>query len=426
VTDSTEASPAAARSAANAGLNDQVAAFHRMRAIATGLLALMACVFVVAKLNEDKHLAIEFVRAMVGALADWFAVTALFRHPLGLPIPHTAIVPRSKDRIGSGLGRFLSRNFLQPDQVARRLERVDLTGTLADWLADQDRARRVASAIASAVPRLLAVVNDGRITGWLQSLVADRIRRADIATLLADGIELLTRNQRHKPIVDLILFHADLAVHSQEGEFRRRVSDRTDWLPKLLSIDQAASDALLEAIKDTVKAAASDPDHSLRLRIDDALAHFVRDLRLNPNLRDQLTNWVREMAGHPAVGRYLSQVWTDVKGGLNNPDQQDREKMVSAIASALVDASAALRRDEDLRETLNNRLRVWAVELADTQGHAVADLVADTIRNWDAKTVVTQIENAVGRDLQYIRINGTVIGGLVGVIIHAIVHLAGL
>jgi uncharacterized membrane-anchored protein YjiN (DUF445 family) len=406
---------------------EQIAAFHRMRAIATGLVALMAVVFVVSKVYEDSHLAIGFIRAfseaaLVGALADWFAVTALFRHPLGLPIPHTAIVPKSKDRIGSGLGRFISRNFLQPEQVSRRLEPIDLTGHLADWLADGDRARKVAGAVAGSIPRLLSVVNDGRIAGWLQSMAVERIKKTDVATLLADGIELLTRNNRHAPIVDLILFHADLAVHSQEGEFRRRVSDRTDWLPKLLAIDQAASDALLDAIKDTLKAAAADKDHSLRSRIDDALAHFARDLRLNPNLRDQLANWMREMSGHPSVARYVSQIWDDVKRGLSNPDAIDRDRLVTIIASGLNDAAAALQNDGELRDSLNQRIKVWAVELAETQGHAVGDIVADTIRNWDAKTVVSQIENAVGRDLQYIRINGTVIGGLVGLIIHTIVY----
>lgn len=407
--------------------SEQIAAFHRMRAIATGLVVLMAVVFVVSKIYEDNHLAIEFIRAfseaaLVGALADWFAVTALFRHPLGLPIPHTAIVPKSKDRIGSGLGRFISSNFLQPEQVARRLEPIDLTGALADWLSDARRAERVAGAIASSVPRLLSVINDGRIAAWLQSMVAERLKRADVATLLADGIDLLTRNHRHKPIVDLILFHADLAVHSQEGEFRRRVTDKTDWLPKLLSVDQAASDALLDAIKDTLKAAVTDPDHSLRLRIDDALGHLARDLRLNPNLREQLAGWVRDMSGHEAVTRYISQVWADLKQGLANPDTLDRERMISVITTALGDAAAALKRDPELRDSLNMRLKTWAVELAETQGHAVGDIVADTIRNWDAKTVVAQIENAVGRDLQYIRINGTVIGGLVGVIIHTVVY----
>ena len=408
---------------------DQLAAFQRMRMIATALVVLMGVTFGVSKAYEDTHLAVEFIRAfseaaLVGALADWFAVTALFRRPLGLPIPHTAIVPRSKDRIGNGLGNFLRRNFLQPEQVAKRLEPHDLTGIVSDWLSNKDRASRIAKAISAAVPRLVGILNDDRISGWLQTTLANRIKATDIPTLLADGIDLLTRNNRHKPIVDLILFHADLAVHSQEEEFRTRVSDQTNWLPKLFQVDSAASDALLGAIKETLKEAAKDPDHRFRQRIDDALAHFAHDLRFNPNLRDQLTNWVAEMTNHPAVGTFVNEVWNDLKASLSNPQSENPDRLSGMLASGLERLADALKNDADLRNSLNARLKAWAVELSEHQGNAIVQMVSETIQGWDAKTVVNQLETAVGRDLQYIRINGTVIGGLVGVVLHVIVLVA--
>lgn len=395
-----------------------------MRTIATGLFVLMAVTFVCAKAFEEAHAAIPFVRAfaeaaMVGALADWFAVTALFRRPMGLPIPHTAIVPRSKDRIGQGLGRFIARNFLQPDQVERRLRDLDLAGGFARWVSETGRARRLAEGLATALPRVLGLLNDGRIGGWLETTLTARLETTDIATLAADGLDLLTRQGRHKPVVDLIIFHADLAVHAQEGEFRARVSERTDWLPKLFAVDAAASDALIQAIKDTLRAAAADTSHPLRARIDDALAHLAGDLRRDPNLRGDLNGWMREMAVHPSVRRWVRQIWEDVKQGFTRPDPAARERMVEALATGLADLAAALLRDSELRETLNQRLKGWAVELAAARGAAVGDLVAETIRSWDARTVVDQIETAVGRDLQYIRINGTLIGGLIGLVIHS-------
>jgi uncharacterized membrane-anchored protein YjiN (DUF445 family) len=403
--------------------DDALAAYRRMRAIATGLFVLMAVVFIAAKAFEDVHGAIPFIRAfaeaaMVGALADWFAVTALFRRPMGLPIPHTAIVPRSKDRIGQGLGRFIARNFLQPDQVERRLQDLDLAGGFARWVSEPGRPRRLAEGLATAMPRVLGLLNDGRIGGWLEATLTRKLEATDIATLAADGIELLTRQKRHKPVVDLIIFHADLAVHSQEGEFRARVSERTDWLPKLFAVDSAASDALIQAIKDTLQAAAADPGHSLRSRIDDALAHLAGSLRRDPNLRADLNGWMREMASHPSVRNWVRQIWEDVKQGFTRPDPAGRERLVEALATGLADLAAALQRDDDLRASLNQRLKGWAVELAAARGAAVGDLVAETIRSWDARTVVDQIETAVGRDLQYIRINGTLIGGLIGLVIH--------
>lgn len=404
---------------------DPAAAYRRMKRVATGLFLAMTALFVVAKWFEPNHMAIAFVRAfaeaaMVGALADWFAVTALFRRPLGLPIPHTAIVPRSKDRIGQGLGRFISRNFLQPEQVERRLRDIDLAGRFAAWLSDKDRAMRVARGLAAAMPRMLGLLNDGKIAGWLQGVVAERLRGADVATVLADGLDTLTRGGRHKPIVDLIIFHADLTVHSQEGEFRRRVSERTDWLPKLFQIDAAASDSLLTAIKDTLKAAAKDPTHPVRERIDDALAHLARDLRHDPNLRDQLRRWTQDIADHSAVRNWVGQIWGDLKTNLKAPSEAESARLSAAIAGGLEDLVAAILRDHALRDSLNQRLKVWAVELADAQGESVGAMVADTIKGWDARTVVEQIENAVGRDLQYIRVSGTLIGGTVGLVIHTV------
>ena len=404
---------------------DPMIAFNRMKRVATGLFVMMTLVFIAAKYFEPASPVLPFIRAfaeaaMVGALADWFAVTALFRRPLGLPIPHTAIVPRSKDRIGAGLGNFISRNFLQAEQVERRLKDIDLAGSFATWLTEGDRARKVARGIAGAIPRILGLLNDGKIATWLQNTFTDRIRNADIANLLADGLETLIRNERHKPIVDLIIFHADLTIHSQEGEFRSRVTNKMDWLPKLFAVDSAASDALLTAIKDTLKAAAKDPDHSIRTRIDDALAHLCHDLRQDPNLRGQLQKWVREIADHPAVRTYVTQIWGDMKKSVREQTPEETDRLTNAIAAGLEDLARAIDRDEELRASLNVRLKGWAVELADAQGESVGTMVADTIKGWDAQTVVNQIEAAVGRDLQYIRISGTVIGGLAGLVIYVV------
>ncbi|GBF57174.1 hypothetical protein PbB2_00834 [Candidatus Phycosocius bacilliformis] len=404
---------------------DPALAYRRMKRVATGLFLAMATLFVASKYFEASSPILPFVRAfaeaaMVGALADWFAVTALFRRPLGLPIPHTAIVPRSKDRIGAGLGRFISRNFLQPDQVQRRLKDIDLAGSAASWLTEGDRARRIAHGLAGAVPRVLGLLNEGKIAAWLQSTLTERLRHADIAHLLAEGLDMLIRGGRHKPIVDLIIFHADLAIHSEETTFRSRVSNKMDWLPKLFAVDAAASDALLTAIKDTLKDAAKDPNHTMRTRIDEALAHLARDLRHDPNLRDGLQRWIREVADHDVVRTYVTQIWNDLKKSLKDQSPEETERLATALAAGLQDLARALDRDEELRESLNLRLKAWAVELADAQGEGVGRMVAETIQGWDARTVVDQIEAAVGRDLQYIRISGTLIGGLVGLTIHTL------
>lgn len=403
-------------------------AFIRMRRLATALFYLMLVLYLLTRFFENQFSFLSYVRAfseaaMVGALADWFAVTALFRRPMGLPIPHTAIIPRSKDRIGQGLGRFISRNFLQPDQVERRLDGVDIAGGFAKWVNESDRANRLAIGISAAIPKLLSILKDGPIADWLQKTIVNKTKNADIGTLLADGIALLTRNKRHKPIVDLIIFHADLAVHSSEIDFRRKVSENTDWLPKLLAIDAAASDALLESIKETLKEAARDPNHSLRTRIDEALSHLEHNLRFDPDLRDQLRKWLNEMAEHEAVAKFVAAVWSDIKAELSENNEERQTKLVKALTNGLSEIGEVMTRDQELKESINSRLKQWAIELSSSQGEAVGSMVAETIKSWDASTVVNQIENAVGRDLQYIRINGTLIGGLVGLLIHTISQL---
>ena len=409
--------------------NESMQAFLRMKRIATALFFAMVLVFVVAKTFENQFPPISYLRAfgeaaMVGALADWFAGTALFRRPMGLPIPHTAIIPRSKNRIGDGLGRFISRNFLQPQQVELRLEKVELATGFANWINTDDRAQKLAEGLAATVPRALGLLKDGPISDWLQQTIKTRIQNTDIATVFADGLALLTRNKRHKPIVDLIIFHSDLLVHSHEAEFREKVSQNVDWLPKLLAVDNSAADALLDAIKETLHDAANNPNHTIRDRIDDALNHLQHSLRFDPNMRMDLANWIKDLAEHETITKYISSIWDEIKRELGETNPQSQAKLANAIANILREVAAALIENQELNDSLNQKLKQWAIDISSTQGEAVGEMVSETIKSWDASTVVSQIENAVGRDLQFIRINGTIIGGLVGLMIHTISEFA--
>jgi uncharacterized membrane-anchored protein YjiN (DUF445 family) len=400
-------------------------AYKKMRTFATILFIIMVVIFIIAKIYERENQFIPFIRAfaeaaMVGALADWFAVTALFRHPLGLPIPHTAIIPKSKDRIGTGLGNFISRNFLQPNQVARRLENVDLGKSIANYLADTNRTQKIALAISNALPKLFGLLKDGPIMEWLSSNIKSRLQHADFALFLADTITLFTSKKRHIPLVDLIIFHTDMAVNKYEPDFRDKVTKNTKWLPKLFSVDETASDSLMAAIKDTLKEAANDPNHKLRNSIDEAIAHFEYNLRYDEKLRQQIKDWQSEFLSSAQLNDYIKNIWIAIKETLNENSDERQKNLSFAISGALNNIAHSLLENEELRHSIDEKLKEWAVELAAAQGDSVGKMVADTIKSWDSTTVVTQIENAVGRDLQYIRINGTLIGGLIGLIIHSL------
>lgn len=403
-------------------------AYRKMKSLATGLFILMVFVFLIAKTFETKFLWVSYIRAfgeaaMVGALADWFAVTALFRHPLGLPIPHTAIIPNSKDRIGSGLGNFISRNFLQPDQVKRRLENIDLGKGISDFLVDDEKRIKFSEAFAKALPRIFSLLKDGPIMDWLQSSIKSRLQVSDFATFFADWLKLLTEQKRHVKIIDLIIFHADLALTNYEPKFREKVSENTNWLPKLFSVDDTASNALISALKNSLHEASNDPNHELRNSINDAISHLEQNLRNDDELRSQIKAWQDEIINHPQINEYINGLWQSIKSNLSNMGNERQENLIKAIDNTLKNIANSLANNDELRSAIDERLKIWAVELAAAQGNEVGRMVADTIKSWDATTVVTQIETAVGRDLQYIRINGTVIGGLVGLIIHIISNL---
>jgi uncharacterized membrane-anchored protein YjiN (DUF445 family) len=397
----------------------------QMRLRATGLLLVMAAVYVTAKIFEDVHPAVPFIRAfseaaMVGGLADWFAVTALFRRPLGLPIPHTAIIPRSKDRIGEGLARFLKENFLKPELVAERLEKTDLAGAAARWLAEPDRATGIARALADAAPRIIDLLNDERVSHWARDAVSDRIRAVDAPSLLADILDVLTANGRHQGVVDLAITHADRLLEQEEPELRRKVTERTGWFSRLFDVDQKAADALVGALRETIREAALNPDHPLRRRVDEAVAEVIVALRYNRDARAEVTRWVHGALDQPVIQRYFGGLWAALKAWMKADAPKIRDEIAARLAEGFEDLVAGVLEDAELRATVNTQRRAGAQELAAARGPDVAALVADTIRAWDAHTVVEQIEAGVGKDLQYIRISGTLVGGLVGLVLHTL------
>lgn len=412
----------------NADNNDALIAFHRMRRFATLLFFLMALIFIASKILEKQFQYVSYIRAfseaaMVGALADWFAVTALFRRPLGLPIPHTAIIPNSKDRIGNGLGNFIARNFLQPEQVQQRIENIPISQRFASFLLEKDRAKQIAIGIAGIVPRIFGLLKEGPINNWLTQSVKTRIQTADLATLFADGLELLTRDRRHIPIVDLLIFHTEIALQKYEPTFREKVSENTDWLPRLLKIDNTAADALLKSLKSSLSEAKHDEKHELRNSIDEALMHLTHNLRHDLKLRNQILDWQAEFSNHPRVAEYVTRIWTDIKSELTQTKGKKHDAIIIAIEAGLQDLANALLKDEALSSAFDSKIKAMTLELVAAQGDGVGRMVAETIKSWDASKVVSQIETAVGRDLQYIRINGTLIGGLVGLVIHIVSEL---
>ena len=399
--------------------------FPAMRRIATGLLVLMAAVYFTARTYEGLHPVVGFVRAfaeaaMIGALADWFAVTALFRRPLGLPIPHTAIIPNSKARIGEGLAAFLSQNFLAPNLVQERLERLNPAGSLGQWLAEPPRAGLIAASLTDSVPKMLDLLDDGRIAHALREMAQSRLEQLDLAHVLADGIELLVQDDRHQQMLEPVIRQLNRLLMEQEPELRRKIKARTGWFWRTIGADEKAADGLITALRDELVEMDANPHHPARRRFSAVLRDFARDLRSDSLLRADVERFKLSLLSNPTLAMYLDDLWSGLKSSLRLAARTPDGPMTGQIEAGLLKLAESLKDDDILQGQVNVQIRKWAVQLAESRGHALVQVVAETIQGWDAQTVVDRIEQYVGKDLQYIRINGTLVGGLVGLLLHAI------
>lgn len=392
-----------------------------MRFIATALLVGMSIIYVTITVTGAGG-GWGYVRAfaeaaMVGGLADWFAVTALFRRPLGLPIPHTAIIPRSKQRIADALSEFVAVNFLAPEVVRERLADTDLAEGLAKQLSDPAAARRIADGVVDAAPAIGDLLEDEVVSTFMKRQIQQAASHPSFPASIGRGLKVLTENGRHQRVLDAALAEGFRALEQHESEIRDQVRQRTFWLWRLIALDARAADALIGAIDETLRAIAADPNHPARARITEMINRFAHDLEHSPELRAEVAHFAGEIVNHPALGAYLLDVWRGIKAKLAE-DANAGAAARTALSSAIADFGRALSEDAEVREALNRRLRALIVEVAGRHGRDIAAVISETIRGWDSRTIVAKLEQNVGPDLQYIRINGTLIGGLVGLAIH--------
>ncbi|MEI9926427.1 MAG: DUF445 domain-containing protein [Sphingomonas sp.] len=399
---------------------------RRMRWLAAGLLVAMAAVYLAARQLDHGQPWIGFVRAfseaaMVGGLADWFAVTALFRHPLGLPIPHTAIVPRNKDRIGGTLALFLRDNFLTPGVVARRMRRLDLAGAAGRWLANPPQANgRIGIGASRLAADLLESLDQERLGGMAKGAVAARLRAIDMAPLFGQALGAAIASGRHLPLLDGMVRWAARMLEANEHLIREIVHARAGGLMRWTGLDETLANKIIDGLHRLLADMADDPDHPLRAKAEEGMARLAYDLQHDARLRAKVEAFKAEMLENQAFQRWIDGLWESSRAALLRLARDPEKALAGRLGDALKQFGATLQADRRLADTINRFARRAAVGAAADYGDGIVRLVSDTIRGWDARTVTGRLENAVGRDLQYIRINGTLVGGLVGVAIHAV------
>ena len=397
---------------------------RRMRRVATGLLVAMAALFALARSELGNHPAWEWVlafteAAMVGGLADWFAVTALFRHPLGVPIPHTAIIPENKDRIAETMARFLQANFLTPAVVARRMRAMNLARAAGDFLArppgGESGIRRGAGELFADV---LESLDPERLGGQVKAGLVHQLGRLEISPLLGQMLAAAIADRRHLPLLDSIIRWAGLTLEDNEEMVRKIIQDRANAIVRWTGLDERLANSVIDGLYRLLAEVLVDQDHPLRRKIEEGLEQLARDLQHDEAMREKVEGMKRDLLANPALGKWWMGVWERMRVGLIAAVREPGNGGSGPFSSMLGELGEALRNDTALQLQVNRFARRTAVGVANRYGGQIVQLVSETVRRWDARTVADRIERAVGRDLQFIRVNGTVVGGLVGVLIH--------
>lgn len=402
-------------------------ALRRMRLTAAGLLFLMVLADVAARFGQGHYPWLSFLQAfaeaaIVGGLADWFAVTALFRRPLGLPIPHTAIVPRNKDRIGDAVGNFVANNFLSPGVLLPKVRTLDVGGRLSVWLSHEGNARFAARRLIAAVPSLVAAMQDEPFRQLLRDAAAERLRKVAAAPLMSRVLRILVAGGQHLALFDIGITAAREFVQDNQEQIRQTINEKSSWwVPEW--VDSRLAKRIVAGILETLSD-MEQPHHPWRMRFQDSVEALIEALAHAPETRARAEVLKDEIIGHPEVQAYLESLWVETKRVLLE-DLAAGNRIERALTSALSGLAVRLREDDRLREVVNGWAARAVLHLLVPNRQRVGAFMAGVVRNWDTDTLVGKMELQFGRDLQYIRINGTLVGGLVGLLVHALSHMVG-
>jgi uncharacterized membrane-anchored protein YjiN (DUF445 family) len=398
---------------------------RRNRTLATGLLVLMGATFAGTHLVPSPGFGTLLVRSaaeagIVGGLADWFAVTALFRYPLGLPIPHTAIIPNNKDRIGRTLGRFVERNFLTEEILLTKLRKAEAGRRIAEWLAAPGTAPLIAGAIATALPHVIRSLGSRDLHEFAQRTLGEQLRQADLAPIVGRVVQMLTASGEADVLFERAIGIAVRWLDENRGQIDELVQERSRWwIPK--TIDRRIATAIVSGIADLLQSLRQ-PESEARLKFRAALADLTDELLNSPEQRDQLNASKNRILSHPDVQAWLASVWNElsrtVLDDLARPSSKTRgalEQGLHLVGRALATDQAMQRHIDEVLERLARQLIAWRGE--------IGTFITDVVRSWDTATLTERLELVVGSDLQYIRMNGTVVGACAGCLIFLVTSL---
>ena len=401
---------------------DKELQLRRMKRIPLVLLLLMVALFAVT-LHHPAAWAgwlHAFAEAgMVGALADWFAVVALFRHPLGLPIPHTAIIQNRKDDLGDSMSMFVAEHFLEPEVVRKKLQTVNLADFAVGFLKTENGRKNIEDFLGSVMSWALGALHEQRVRRFLSRLSSKQLAKAELAPLLGHTLEWLIRGQRHQQILTQVLRYAIVVLNDNRDAIREKVQQKSPWwMPGF--IDDRIMKKLLERVEQQLFEMALDPDHATREQFNQWARKLAHDLQHSKDLARWGDNFKRQLLENDELQDYLYGLWQELAKGiekdLGDPDSSIKRQLGQWLRSI----AEELDSDPAMQTWINTWLTDAITGIVARNSAQISSLISDTVKSWDSKDASNRVELAIGRDLQFIRINGTLVGGLVGLIIHAV------
>ncbi|MER6066059.1 DUF445 domain-containing protein [Streptomyces sp. NPDC001792] len=404
---------------------------RRMKLTATCMLLFVALVYVLAKLASHEgagpwagYVAAAAEAGMVGALADWFAVTALFRHPLGLPIPHTAIIPTKKDQLGISLGEFVGENFLSQDVVRQRLRAVGIGSRLGVWLAEPEHADRVTAELATALRGALTVLRDRDVQVVVSEAITRRANTKEIAPGIGKMLEGIVADGGHRRAVDLVVARAhDWLVLHRDDVMVAVEGGAPGWTPRF--VDRKVGERVYKELLRFVVEMRDMPSHPARGALDRFLTDFASDLQSDTDTRARVERLKGEVLGRGEVQDLIASAWTAVRAMVVAAAEDERSELRMRVRAGLLSLGTRMATEPKVQEKVDRWLEGAAVHVVTTYRREITSLITDTVASWDADHTTRKIEAHIGRDLQFIRINGTVVGSLAGLLIYVVTRTLG-
>lgn len=401
---------------------------RKYKAFATGLFLLMAMIFIATTLlqkNINSHW-IGYVRAfseaaMVGALADWFAVTALFRHPLGLPIPHTNLIENSKQRLGDNLGSFVVNNFLSSQNIRPYIQKLKISGFVGEWLGKEKNQEVVIRNISDIVLDILNKLDDSSVSQFITKKVQEMTADIKLNKIVGNGISYIIEKNDHQRIVTNLSSQIKNYIIENDEMIKERVKKGSyTFIPSF--VDNKIADKIAVGLSDFFKEIEEDPQHEIRALITQKIHEFSIDLKEDPKWDEEFTSIKNDLLKGNKIEEYSIDIWISIKNTLKNELQEEQSALKIYLSRNINEFSENLKTDENLQNKIDDWVRVTAYKYILKNTHQFGSLISSTVGNWQGKELSEKLELEVGKDLQFIRVNGTLVGGLVGLIIYTIAH----